>query len=252
MRIWIVEDEPWAKERLQSMLLRYDAGIVVEHCFDSVQALSNALTEQAHPQLILSDIELLDGQVFQAYQQHPPSCALIFTTAYQEYLLQAFDSFGIGYLLKPFDDTQLAAALNKFRQLCQPAEQTGALQQALQQLAPATTAYKTRLLVKRVQGMELCWVEQLSCICLQLSGLVAYDRDGHSYPLSESSLSALEQQLDPQHFFRLNRTEMVALAAITKIIPSGKDRLEVRLKGYAEPLVCSAQRTPLFRRWLEG
>jgi DNA-binding LytR/AlgR family response regulator len=253
MKLWIVEDEPWAAKRLEQMLQHARPNIVVEYLIDSVAELQQKLSQLAAPDLILSDIELLDGKALTAYQKHPPKCPVIFTTAYEQYLLQAFQTNGIGYLLKPFEQQDLEAALNKYQQLCAQDQFSQALQQILQLHSPAPPAkFKQRLTIKRAQGLELLPLQQVACLKLELSGLYAYDMTGKAFPLAEQALGTLESQLDPAQFFRLNRTELVNLDAIRKVLPYGKDRLEIQVQAQQQPLICSAQKTPAFRRWLEG
>jgi len=254
MKIGIIEDEPIAAKRLTSLLKEIDPMIEIDFIVDSISSVVQKFTNESAIDLLFSDIELLDGNVFSAFEKVDIPCPIIFTTAYDHFLMEAFNSKGIGYLLKPFEKSALAAALNKFHQLKDrfspiQADILSLLQSSLSD--NTKQSFKSRFTIKRHDGIELLKVENISYFRLELSGLQAFDNQSKSYPLSDDNLSKLELQLNPQHFFRLNRHEMVAIDAIEKITPLGKDRLEVSVKSGKQLLTCSASRTPSFKQWLD-
>ena len=103
MKVVIIEDEPPAREKLAKFIRRYDSRIEILAQLESVGATLRYFDERTIPDLVFADIELLDGNVFEAFENRKISCPVIFTTAYDQFLLQAFEGSGIAYLLKPFD-----------------------------------------------------------------------------------------------------------------------------------------------------
>jgi DNA-binding LytR/AlgR family response regulator len=254
MNIGIIEDEPIAAKRLEILLKEINPAINIVFILESIDEVITTFKKDCAIDLLLSDIELIDGNVFVALTKIEVTCPIIFITAYDHFLMDAFNNNGIGYLLKPFNKDSLNKVLDKYNQLKSnftPFEQSffNKLQSSF---TPENhSQYKSRFTIKRHSGIELLKVDDISYFRLELSGLQAFDVNNHSYPLSDSSLSVIENQLDPRKFFRLNRNELVSIEAIEKITPLGKDRLDVFLISREGSFTCSAGRTPLFKQWLE-
>jgi two-component system, LytTR family, response regulator LytT len=264
MNLLILEDELIANQHLIDLLARYwpDARVLA-----TLRSIGEARTWFASthtpPDLIFSDIELLDGNVFALYegvaeQPFRVPCPIIFTTAYDQFLLRAFQTNGIAYLLKPFDEQAFTKALTKYETL-RGTFRTGnvpnqpltpdVIAQLRQALQPTQQAYKQRFTVRMRNGLYLLPVEQITYLQADDSLVFAYDAAGQRYPLT-GTLTELESQLDPARFFRLNRSEIVALAAIDRLETYGNDRLAVQVRGAAAPLISSTAKTPELRRWL--
>ena len=247
MKIVLVEDEVPAARHLEALLgqLLPDARVVA--VLSSNAAVRDWFATHPAPDLILSDIELADGSAFQTWGQVPPKAPIIFTTAYHQFTLEAFEANGISYLLKPITAEALAGALEKFHRLSpSPPDLTALLTQLNQR-----SSYKQRLTVRVGQGLYLLKVAELAAVRMKNGVAHAYTFEGKALPLSET-LVQLSQLLDPNGFFLINRSELVHIEAIEKVEPYGKDRLAIRLRGFSEALITSAAKTPSFRRWLEG
>ena len=258
MTILILEDEAPAARRVAQFIGQYGwqpAAVVV---LPSVAKAAAWLAANPPPDLIFSDIELLDGNVFALYQRVLVGCPVIFTTAYDQFLLPAFQANGIAYLLKPFDYPQFAATLAKYERLQSslggpaPAALSPAvlheLSRALQQAAPR---YKQRFSVRLGGSLYVLAVEEVAYFQAEEGIVFAVDRAGTRHPLG-GTLTDLERQLDPARFFRLNRSEVVHLAFVEKVETYFNNRLAIKLKSSPTQLFTSTGQTPEFRKWLEG
>jgi two-component system, LytTR family, response regulator LytT len=260
MTITILEDEPLAAQHLLDLLKSQLPEATLHGPLRSVQEATAFFNTHPLPDLVFSDIELLDGNVFALFERVSITCPVIFTTAYDQFLLRAFQGNGIAYLLKPFDGPQVSAALAKYETLkatfttettATPALPVAVLQQLREALQPTQTQYRQRFTVKLRQGIVLLKTEDIVCLQTDDSLVFAYDTTGRKYPLN-GTLTDLESQLNPTQFFRINRSDVVNIRHIERIEPYGGDRLAVRLLGQAQALVASNTRTPELRKWLEG
>jgi len=251
MKVLIIEDELPAAKRLASLLKICDEAIEIVGFIDSNEALLTWYQAHAAPDLIFSDIELLDGQVFDGLKQVDWSTPIIFTTAYAQYALEAFDTTGISYLLKPFDEASVQKALGKFQSLKQTAGITDETVQALRQFfSQSESSYKTKLSVKVGNGIYLLTISEINCITTQNGLVYAHRLSGKKLPLSHL-VSDLEELLDPRSFHRINRGDIVNAQFIEKVEPYFNDRMAVMIKGQKEKLIASGGRTPGFRKWLK-
>ena len=250
-KVLIIEDEPLARNKLKRLLQELPDPLTVVAELSSVAQTDNWLQSAGQADLIFSDIELTDGNVFQSYQRCPPTCPIIFITAYHDYMLPAFDTYGIAYLLKPYNTDQLQQAWRKFRQLtaaAQPAEQgtLTQLQALLASLAGSQTTFVSRIPIRQQQQIYFLDVNDIVYIQADGSLIMAFDSKGKRHYLPYSSLQAAEAALDPARFFRLNRSELVQSQYIERYC---KNTLSVFLSSGVQ-LKTSQSRTSEFNRWL--
>lgn len=243
MKVLIVEDEQLAAEKLTGYLQRYLPDVQVLAHLTGVQQVMDYLSRPVQLDLIFADIELSDGQVFHALDALDLPCPVIFTTSYNQYWVEAFRSQGVEYLLKPFSYKRFSEAMSNFQQLkaslASPA-------------APATgNSYRQRFMLRKSQALELLPVQEIHCIRASGGVVIACDRAGECHILSEPSLSVIESELDPDQFFRLNRSDIVHIDAIRRVEPYSRESLAVLTGVLDEPLITSKSRTPGFRRWLD-
>ena len=252
MKVVIIEDEPPAREKLAKFIGRYDRQIEILAQLESVAAtLQYFEMRAAAPDLVFADIELLDGNVFEVFENGKITCPVIFTTAYDQFLLQAFERNGIAYLLKPFDFQKFAAAMRKFETLKN--NFAWATDDFLREIREnlRQPKYKERFVIKTASGIRLLETKQIAFIQMQNEIPFAFDAAGNKFPLG-ATLTELQKTLDPKAFFRLNRSEIVNLDFIENLKPDFHDRLVVCLRNLNIKLVSSTSRTPSLRKWLEN
>lgn len=202
MTVTLIEDEPLAARHLGDLLTTLLPDATLHGPLPSVREAVTYFNTNPVPDLIFSDIELLDGNVFALFERVRVNCPVIFTTAYNQFLLKAFQGNGIAYLLKPFDRAQVEQALAKFNALKtqlagtnQPAGLSAEVVQQLREaLQPAQAKYRQRFTVKLRQGIVLLDVQEIVCFQSDESVVFAFDAAGKKYPLN-GTLTDLEAQL---------------------------------------------------------
>jgi len=253
MTVLIIEDELPAAERLCKLIIMYDDRILIKGPLESNIAILDWFKHNEHPDLIFSDIELLDGSVFNSLEAISFEAPIIFTTAYDRYALEAFKTNGISYLLKPFETAQFNGAMDKF-ELLKKSFQSDSANEVIAILKNLDLSqdihYKTRLNVKIGKGMYLLNVDDIACIKTDHGIAYASKQNGKDLPLS-NTISELQNDLNPAVFHRINRGEIININFIEKVETYFNDRLAVTVRGQKKLLVSSAGRTPEFRKWLK-
>ena len=254
MKILIVEDEPLAAERLETMIREYLPEAEVTGPFDSIRQTVSWLKEDGAPDLALFDIQLADGLSFEIFEQMEVACPVIFTTAFDEYALKAFKVNSIDYLLKPIDKNELFAALEKYDRLFKQHDNQGAVStDAIDKIYRMMTRnYRSRFLIRVGEHLRPLDAAEVLYFYSQQRATFALTREGKSYDL-DFTLDQLEQELDPKLFFRVNRGALVRIDAIKDVLIYSGNRLRLKLvKEPDEPVLVSREKVAVFKRWLEG
>ena len=253
IKLLIIEDEIPARKKLKRFIEELSLPVEIMAEIDTVKAGIIFLTEQS-PDLIISDIELLDGNVFDVLSKVKIKCPIIFTTAYDHFWMNAFETNGIAYLLKPFSREKFQMAWEKFSQL-RPAQQPlelylGNLEKLIGNHL-VQPKYKTRFAIHK--SHEVYFIEVETIVYFEASeGVVfAFDKTGKKHILSESTLKEIEDQLNPVDFFRINRSELVHKPFVEKIERFKKNTIALKLKGFDKYLETSQASTADFRKWIE-
>jgi len=251
MRIIIIEDEKPSARRLHRMIERLD--LTVETMLHSVEEALDWFQNNQHPDLIFLDIQLSDGLSFEIFEHIDIKSAVIFTTAYDEYALQAFKLNSIDYLLKPIDEDDLAKAVSKYKERL-PQQQAVTLDfNDIKKLLvnPIEREYKKRFSVKVGQHLKLINIDEIECFYSENKGTYAYTVEGRNY-LLDLTLEQLEDELEPQTFFRISRKFFVNINAIKDMISYTNSRLQVKLNNYKEQdVIVARERVKDFKLWLE-
>ena len=250
MRILIIEDEAPAASRLTKLLKSIHDEIEVVGRLDSVESGVRFLRTADDIDLIFMDIQLADGLSFDIFQQTPVKAPVIFTTAFDQYTLKAFKVNSVDYLLKPIDEKELEQAVQKYRQLYTQKE--NGLSDKIMRLVQEMNSnrYRERLLIKR--GQQLSYLKtEMTAYCFADGKLCyAVDFSNNKY-LLESNLSQLEDQLQPNKFYRINRHLLVNIEAVTKVHTWLGGRLKLELSpGTTAETVVSRERVNGFKEWL--
>ncbi|TGV00361.1 LytR/AlgR family response regulator transcription factor [Flavivirga rizhaonensis] len=251
MSVIIIEDEKPSARRLQRMLktLDVEAQTMLHSVEESIQWFQN----NTHPDLIFLDIQLSDGLSFEIFESIEIKSAVIFTTAYDAYALQAFKLNSIDYLLKPIDENDLAAAVKKYQEHA-PQKQAVTLDfNDIKKLLvnPIDRDYKKRFSVKVGQHLKLINIDDIECFYSENKGTYLYTTEGRNY-LLDTTLEHLEDELEPQTFFRINRKLFVNINAIKDMVSYTNSRLQIKLNTYKEQeVIVARERVKDFKAWLE-
>lgn len=253
MNILIIEDEAKTARELKGMVQRLDDNLVVTGMVPSVKAGIDWLKNNPSPQLILSDIQLADGLSFEIFQAVQIACPVIFCTAFDSYAIEAFNSYGIDYLLKPVDEDKLAASLQKYERMKEwmaPKRDIdyGQLETVLSKLH---TGYKSGLLV--FSNEKIIPVRTADILFIHSAGgnVRVYTRNKQSFPISEV-LDELEPQLDPNQFFRANRQYLVNREAVVMAEHFFNRRLVLKLNVETpEQIIISKMKAPELMAWMQ-
>lgn len=258
MRILIIEDEPAAAERLQHLVETnvYDAE--VEGICDSIETSIQFLTTHPTPDLMLMDIELADGQSFEIFKEIKITCPVIFTTAYDEFVLRAFSVHSIDYLLKPIDAADLQRSIAKFRELQtvynpNPVFTTQDLLTELRKtVAPVAKTVREHFLVRQGQRLVSISAEEIAYFYSEDRITFFKTFEGKSY-LLDQPLEELEQQVDGRLFFRASRKYLVGRKSVSNIFIHFNGKLKAILKpAVDDDVIVSRDRAPEFKKWLGG
>lgn len=250
MKVIIVEDEMLAAERLKTLLNDYDASIEVMACLESIEETVQYLKKSAHPDVLLLDIHLSDGHSFEIFKQVNYNRPVIFTTAYDQYALEAFKIFSIDYILKPVTQEALAGAINKLKSV---SASFSAID--FNRVFPELNIqrYKKRFLGK--VGQRLFFINTEDICFFQADNKIVYllDNGGNRYVV-DYTMENLETLLDLQQFFRLNRSFIVCINAIQQVKPYYNSRLKLSVKCMPnqDDMVVSRDRVAEFKQWADA
>ena len=248
MKIVIIEDEAPAARRLTNLVKECRPGVDIIGQFDSVETATGWLSENPAPDLAFMDIQLADGLSFEIFETVKINFPVIFTTAYDEYALKAFKVNSIDYLLKPIDKKELAVALDKWDTLQkQPGNQVD-ISELLKSFNKPQ--FKNRFLVKQGQRLIPVSTEDIAYFFAEDKLVFLVTTPGNKYVV-DYTIEQLENQLDPQKFFRANRKVITSVPAVKDIHLSFNGKLKIYLKpDFQEELFVSRERSSDFKQWL--
>lgn len=252
MRVLIIEDEARLARQLAEMITEMEPGVQILATLESVEQSVDWFAMNKQPDLIFSDIQLADGSSFDIYQQVKLTCPVVFCTAFDEYLMNAFDTNAISYLLKPITKTKIKSALDKFavfRQAFRQEAAVAALDQVIKLVKPV---YKNTLLVNQREKIIPVQVKDIAYCYLNNTVIELCTLQQQKYFIT-NSLDELEKSVDPSTFYRANRQFLINRHAVSNAERFFTRKLAVTLTMETpEPVMVSKIKAIEFLHWLEG
>ena len=254
MKIIIVEDELHSSRMLNGMVKELRPDWEIQGSFESIKTTVEWLKNSPAPDLIFLDIQLTDGESFAIFDQVDVKSMVIFTTAYDEYAIQAFDVNSVDYLLKPIKKEKLEKAIEKFENYFQYAD-TGDVGQDYKQLIDAIRnsdkKYKQRFLISGATAFFKINTSDIAYFYVgdRITFAVTFDKKEH---VINSTLDKIEEELDPRKFFRVNRSFLINSESVQKFESFFGGKLAVFLTPPpSETVTISRLKATAFKKWMD-
>lgn len=250
MRVIIVEDETAAVVNLRSMLAAVAGEVEVVAVLESVEETVEYFSKKPSADIVFMDIHLADGDSFRIFKSVEIDIPIIFTTAYDEYALEAFKVNSIDYLLKPYKEEELRRALDKLQRLT-TIERQQQQENREQMVASAQSSSMQTMLVRYKDKIIPVNMEEVAFFYTCDERVTLTTLKSESYPV-DKSLEALQQQLSDGKFFRANRQFIISRSAVKDIAVWFGSRLALNLVVETpERIIISKARVPEFKQWLQ-
>jgi len=252
MRVLIIEDEMAASKRLQKMVAELMPDAVFADTLESIAAAVDWFKKNEQPDLVFADIHLADGQSFQIFKEVKIECPIIFTTAYDQYALEAFKHNSIHYLLKPIKKEELAEAIAKFQKMQTSSKPNLDFEKLIAAFKQPAPAYKDRFIIRFGEHIKTVETIDIAYFYTENKANYAIMKDGKRYPI-DHNLDELEQLINPKNFFRINRQFIIGYSAITEMVSYSKSRVLIKLNPPSKlETIVSTERSAAFKSWLAG
>lgn len=252
MKVLILEDEPHNAQILSEIIVQLKPTAIILDILESIAQAVNFLSGQNHtPDLIFADIQLADGLSFEIFSKIKIKCPIIFCTAYDQYMLQAFKTNGIAYILKPVKEEDIKAAIIKFDTLKESLRPDAEIINLFKQRISQKENYKTSILVHYKESFIPVAVHKIALFVVENEMLYIQTFDHQRYAVFKP-MSDIESSIDPSLFFRINRQVLLNKNAIKEIQPFFNRKVivktDVRIK---EQLIVSRLKVTEFMSWIE-
>jgi DNA-binding LytR/AlgR family response regulator len=246
MKVLIIEDELPSSRRLERFLFDFDIEIM-----DTLKSIKSTVTwfkKNNQPDLIFLDIQLSDGLCFEIFNQIKVTSKIIFTTAFSNYSIKAFDYNSISYLLKPIDKVKLAEAIEKAKKTHQKDIDLDEFKKLINNYKIEN--YKESFTVK--VGNKIKIIETKDICCFYSFENATYLKTNSLSHILNYSLTSLESDLNPEQFFRVNRTFLININEIKHIISYANSRLKLILNSYTDSeIIVSRERVKEFKEFIQ-
>ena len=251
MKVAILEDEPLAAEKLERYLQKYSGDIEILATLPSLKkAIPWINTHKDKVDLFFMDVQLTDGLSFEIFNNIQLKKPIIFTTAFDEFAIDAFKVNSIDYLLKPVKFTDLTKALQKLDTLKSQYSDTTTLKSMTQMVGKK--AFKNRFLVKVGNHLHSVSTDQIDVFYAEGRDAYLFNQEGKRY-IIDYTLETLEEMIDPKNFFRVNRSFLVNINSIQDVLVYSNRRLKLVLNPKLEKeVVVSREKVSEFKKWFEG
>lgn len=252
MKVLIIEDEPHNAQILGEIIVQLKPGSVILDVLESIKQSVQYLSDQNNkPDIIFADIQLADGLSFEIFSTINVRCPIVFCTAYDQYMLQAFKTNGIEYILKPVKEEDIKAAFIKYDTLKESLKvEPDAMDRAVQSHRSKVT-YKTSILVHYKESLIPVSVFDIAIFFVDFEVLYIQTFDNRRYAVFKS-MSEMESQIDSSLFFRINRQVLLNRNAIKEVQPYFNRKVIVKTDVQVKvQLIVSRLKVVEFRQWME-
>lgn len=245
MEVLIIEDEPVSAQELEILIKSIDSSINVLEVLDTIESSVKYLRLKT-PDLIFLDIELADGSSFEIFNEIEVTCPIIFTTAYDEHALKAFDQNSIAYLLKPITKAKLENSFDILRRMKMAVLKS----EVYKQLRYTENGYKENFLVKFGNSLIPLSAADILYFLSEDNLVFVVNKDLKKY-LCSLTLTDLEELLNPDLFFRINRQYIIHKQALISLKPHVKGQVSINILSSDQlEVVVSRLKTPHLKAWL--
>ena len=249
MRVLILEDENRAVNHLKRLIQVVAPEMEICAVFETVREAVAYLGEEDHPDLIFSDVQLADGISFEIFSKVHLECPIIFTTAYDTYAIEAFNTNGIDYLLKPIEEERLKKSIEKAKHLSSNRRLENLLKINTDQ---SSKRVKSRFMVKVGEKIRTIMVEDILAFYSFEKTTYLHTISNRDY-IIDYSLEDLESMLEASRFFKINRKYIVSIEACAQIIAWSNSRLKIDIEGIDDhKIVVARERVREFKIWLDS
>lgn len=255
LKIIIIEDEIPAQRLLKETLQDINIATEVVTCLNSIKSTVDWFLNNPHPDIVLLDIQLSDGVSFEIFNQVRIESMIIFTTAYDEYAMQAFKVNSLDYLLKPIEKEELHAAFVKYhnynKQFIKETNANIEYSRIATLIKNEKKEYRKRFLIQSNETFIYLPVEEIALFYSMQGITFAMTFEKREFPIN-FSLESLKVQLNPDNYFKINRQIIINIESIQKIRSyfNGKLKLDTR-PSYSEDIVIGKDKAASFKRWLD-
>jgi DNA-binding LytR/AlgR family response regulator len=252
MKILIIEDENLAKKRLKRLLLEINSTFNIVNTLESVEDSIEFLNKNK-VDLIFSDIQLADGLSFEIFEQVEVNCPIIFTTAFNQYAIEAFNTNGIDYLLKPIEEDRLQQALNKYKSLNLQID----IKQLMTSISHSSKSFKKRFMIKVGDKIKSIPTNEINAFYSLQKGTYLLTNNGRNYVV-DYTLGQVSDLLNPTQFFKINRKCIVSINAVNDIIAHTNSRLKLNVEHLTnqntgfEDVIVAREKVSDFKKWLDA
>ncbi len=253
--IVIIEDEVPARKKLKRFIEQACGEYQILAELDTITAVASFFEKEQDIDVVFSDIELRDGNVFEIYTKLSLNCPIIFTTAYNAFFMDAFDANGIAYLLKPYSFDKFSSAWHKYLRLQETKSlDYNALLTKLGSLVNSEEKkqeiYKEQFVIRAQKAIY--FLKTIDIVFFQAdNGVVfAFDKENKKHMMSQVTLKEIEADLDPHFFFRINRSEVLHKNYIEKLERYSKNSIAIYINDNQRKLITSQSKTSDFNTWI--
>jgi DNA-binding LytR/AlgR family response regulator len=243
IKVIIIEDEILIAERLKKMIEAIEPEMKVIEMIDSVKEAISYLSDSI-PDLIFLDINLSDDYCFKIFEEVNVTCPVIFVTAYSEYAIKAFEVNSIDYLLKPISIPNLKKSIDKYKCLTTFPNYT-------KMMIDMESRYRNRFLVKLNNQLKSISIDNIAYFFSEDKLTFACLNDGKKLPL-DFSLKKIEEEINPNNFFRINKKYLISLNSIDEMYYVSKSKIKLQLKPTVEKeiIFVAIEKIGTFKVWL--